>query len=234
YHQAALASVPRSLEDPLATHAACATGTLTVLHAARLAGVRRVVYAGSSSAYGDQPGDDKNETQPPAVLSPYGAAKLAGESYCQAFWASYGFETVVLRYFNVFGPRQDPHSPYSAVIPKFLDLMRQGLRPTIFGDGSQSRDFTYVSNVVDANLLAADAPGVSGQVFNIANGDSTDLVTLVARLNELLGTSIAPEFAPARAGDVKLSRADISKARAGLKYAPRIDFNEGLKKLVLG
>lgn len=230
FHQAALASVPRSLEHPLDTHAACVTGTLTVLDAARRAGVRRLVYAASSSAYGDQPFTAKRETDLPAPLSPYGAAKLAGELYCQAFAASYGFETVCLRYFNVFGPHQDADSPYSAVIPLFVTALLQGKRPVIYGDGQQSRDFTFVGNAVQGNLLAADAKGVSGRSFNVAMGRSTTLVDLLAKLQELLGTDIEPKFDPPRPGDVRESLADIAMARQWLNYEPEISFEEGLRR----
>jgi UDP-glucose 4-epimerase len=229
FHEAALASVPRSVERPLDTHAACVTGTVNLLDAARRSGVRRVVYAGSSSAYGDQPTSSKRETDLPNPLSPYAAAKLAAEEYCRAFAVTYGLETVTIRYFNVFGPRQDPNSPYSAVIPLFLTAMLAGKRPVVYGDGQQSRDFTYVANVAAANLLAADAPNVSGQTFNAANGRTTTLLELIEQLNALLGTKIEPEFAPARIGDVKESMADISKARRMLKYEPVVDFAEGLK-----
>lgn len=232
FHQAALASVPRSVERPLDTHAACVTGTVTLLDAARRAGVRRLVYAGSSSAYGDQPSSSKRETDLPAPISPYGAAKMSAELYCRSFNATYGFETVTLRYFNVFGPRQDPDSPYSAVIPLFLTAMLVGRRPVIFGDGHQSRDFTYVANVVHGNLLAADAPGVAGCVFNVANGKSTSLLALVSRLNELLGTHIEPIHEPPRAGDIRESMADITAARAGLCYEPQVDFDEGLRRSI--
>jgi UDP-glucose 4-epimerase len=232
FHQAALASVPRSVERPLETHAACVTGTLTLLDAARRTGVRRLVYAASSSAYGDQPTSTKRETDLPAPISPYGVAKLAGEHYCQAFTATYGFETVCLRYFNVFGPRQDPHSEYSAVIPKFITAMLAGRRPTIFGDGEQSRDFTYVSNVVDGNLFAADAPGVAGQMFNVANGRQTSLLELVAALNEALGTKVDPIHEPARPGDIRESLADITKARHQLGYSPRVSFDDGLRRSI--
>lgn len=232
FHQAALASVPRSVETPLDTHAACVTGTVTLLDAARRAGVRRLVYAASSSAYGDQPTSSKRETDLPAPISPYGAAKLAAELYCQAFTATYGFETVAIRYFNVFGPRQDPGSPYSAVIPLFITAMLAGRRPVVYGDGRQSRDFTFVANVVHANLLAADASGVAGRVLNAANGRSTDLLTLLRLLNELLGTRIEPEFAPARAGDVRESLADITLARKLLGYEPQVDFEEGLRRSI--
>jgi UDP-glucose 4-epimerase len=229
FHEAALASVPRSVEAPLDTHAACVTGTVVLLDAARRAGVRRLVYAASSSAYGDRPNSPKHESDLPMPISPYGAAKLAAELYCQAFTATYGFETVALRYFNVFGPRQDPDSPYSAVIPLFMTALLSGKRPTIYGDGHQSRDFTYVANVVHGNLLAADAPNVAGRVFNVANGRATSLLSLIAQLNELLGTAIEPIHAPARAGDIRESLADITAARRSLNYEPQIDFEEGLR-----
>jgi UDP-glucose 4-epimerase len=232
FHEAALASVQRSVDRPLDTHAACVTGTLNVLNAAREAGVRRVVYAASSSAYGDQPYSSKRECDLPAPLSPYAAAKLAAEYYCGAFWSTYKFETVALRYFNVFGPRQDPDSPYSAVIPLFITAMLAGRQPVIYGDGSQSRDFSFVANVVQANLLAADAPNVAGQVFNVANGRNTDLLTLIARLNQFLGTKIEPQFAPPRVGDVKESLADITRARKWLAYEPQVDFEEGLRRSI--
>jgi UDP-glucose 4-epimerase len=188
-----------------------------------------VVYAGSSSAYGDQPTSSKRESDLPMPISPYGAAKLAGELYCQAFTATYGFETVTIRYFNVFGPRQDPGSPYSAVIPLFITAMLAGRRPVVYGDGQQSRDFTYVQNVVQGNLLAADAQGVAGQVFNVANGRSTTLVELIAELNRLLGTKVAPVHEAPRAGDVRESLADITRARSLLGYEPQVGFEEGLR-----
>ncbi len=234
FHEAALASVPRSVEHPLDTNAACVTGTLTVLDESRKAGVRRLVYAASSSAYGDQPTSSKRESDLPAPISPYGAAKFAGESYCQAFMATYGFETVCIRYFNVFGPRQDPHSQYSAVIPLFITAMLAGKQPTIYGDGHQSRDFTYVANVVHGNLLAADADAklVAGRTLNVANGRSTSLLELIAILNELLGTKIQPVHAPARVGDVRESLADITQARQRLAYEPEVDFYEGLRRSI--
>jgi UDP-glucose 4-epimerase len=232
FHQAALASVPRSVEAPLKTNAACVTGTLTLLDAARRAGVQRLVYAASSSAYGDQPTSSKRETDSPAPISPYGAAKLAGEHYCRAFAATYGFQTVCLRYFNVFGPRQDPDSPYSAVIPLFITAMLAGRQPVIHGDGRQSRDFTYVANVVQANLLAADAQGVSGRMFNVANGRSTDLLTLIDVLNRLLGTDVKSRHDAPRPGDVRESLADITQARELLAYEPLIDFEEGLRRSI--
>lgn len=232
FHEAALASVPRSLELPLDTHAACVTGTLVLLDSARRAGVRRLVYAASSSAYGNQPTPTKSETALPAPISPYGAAKLAGEHYCQAFTAAYGFETVSLRYFNVFGPRQDADSPYSAVIPLFVKALLSGQPPTIYGDGRQSRDFTFVANVVHGNLLAADAPKAAGRVINVATGQSINLLDLLAGLQQLLKTRIEPRFAPPRAGDVRESTADISLARELLAYEPQVDFAEGLRRSI--
>jgi UDP-glucose 4-epimerase len=234
FHQAALASVPRSVERPLDTHRSCVTGTLTLLDAARRAGARRLVYAASSSAYGDQPHSPRRETDLPAPISPYGAAKLAGEAYCRAFSATYGFETVSLRYFNVFGPRQDPNSQYSAVIPRFITALLAGRRPTIYGDGRQSRDFTFIDNVVAANLLAADAPAdkASGRTFNVANGRSTSLLELLAALNKLLGTAIEPVLDPPRPGDVRESLADIAQARVCLGYEPRVGFEEGLRRSI--
>jgi UDP-glucose 4-epimerase len=232
FHEAALASVPRSVANPLASHAHCVTGTVSLLNAARLAKVRRVVYAASSSAYGDQPYCSKREIDLPAPLSPYAAAKLACEYYCQAFTATYGLETVAIRYFNVFGPRQDPNSEYSAVIPRFITSMLAGKRPTIYGDGLQSRDFTFVANVVKANLLAADAPNVAGRMFNAANGKSTDLLTLIRLLNELLGLNVEPIHEPARLGDVRESLADITMARKFLAYEPEVDFEEGLRRSI--
>ncbi len=232
FHQAALASVPLSVERPLDTHAACATGTLNLLWQAKQAGVRRVVYAASSSLYGDRPTASNRETDAPRPLSPYAVAKLAGEYYCQAFHQSFDLETVCLRYFNVFGPRQDPDSPYSAVIPLFITAMLSGRSPTIFGDGRQSRDFTFVENVVHGNLLAADAAGVSGSSFNLANGRSTSLLTLIARLNEFLGLQIEPDFAPARVGDLEDSMADSTPARTQLGYEPQVHFDEGLRRSI--
>ena len=232
FHQAAMASVPWSLERPLESHAACTTGVVTVLDAARRAGVRRVMYAASSAAYGDQPTMAKRETDLPAPISPYGAFKLAGEYCCQAFAASFPIETVCLRYFNVFGPRQDPASPYSAVIPLFITALLAGRRPQVYGDGGQSRDFTFVANVVYANLLAADAAGASGRVFNIANGKATDLLTLIAALNRHLGTNVQLEHLPPRPGDIRESMADITLARSVLKYEPQIDFDDGLRRSI--
>lgn len=232
FHEAALASVPMSLDKPLASNAACATGTVTVLDAARRAGVRRVVYAASSAAYGNQPTSAKRETDLPSPLSPYAAAKLAGELYCRAFWESFGLETVAIRYFNVFGPRQDPNSPYSAVIPLFITKMLAGQQPVVYGDGKQSRDFSFVGNVVHANLLAADAPNVAGRVINAADGRSIDLLTLLDQLNRLLSLNVQPQFEPVRAGDVRESQADITLARSLLGYEPQVDFEEGLRRSI--
>jgi UDP-glucose 4-epimerase len=233
FHEAALASVPRSLERPLDTHAVCATGTLLLLDQARRAGVRRVVYAASSSAYGNPLREGaKRETDPPQPLSPYAAAKLAGEHYCRAFYESFGLETVCLRYFNVFGPRQDPNGPYAAVIPRFITAMLAGQQPLLYGDGRQSRDFTYIDNVVQANLLAAEAPQAPGKVLNVGSGHSTSLLDLVRLLNEQLGTSISPRHEPTRTGDVKDSLADISQSQAVLGFDPQIDLPEGLARTI--
>jgi UDP-glucose 4-epimerase len=231
FHLAALASVAKSVEDPLASHAACATGTLTVLDAARRAGVRRVVYAGSASAYGGTSAPNgQDEDTPPVAISPYAAAKLAGELYAQAFAHTYGLETVRLRFFNVFGPRQRADSPYSGVIAIFAALLAAGRAPTVHGDGLQSRDFVYVSDVVSALLLAADAPSVSGRVYNVGTGASVTLLQLIAELNAILGTSAVPVHGPPRAGDIRHSRAKIDRIRADLGYAPTVPFAEGLRR----
>lgn len=234
FHQAALASVPRSVKDPLATNDACVTGTVNVLHEAKKAGVKRVVYAASSSAYGDQPFMSKRESDIPAPLSPYAVAKLAGEYYCHAFWQTYGLETVCIRYFNVFGPRQDPGSPYSAVIPLFITALLEGRRPVIYGDGEQTRDFTFIKNVVHGNLLAASAKAedVAGKTFNVANGKSISLNQMLSQLNTLLGTDVQPVFEDARVGDVRDSLADISNARQFLGYEPVVTFDDGLKQSI--
>ncbi len=232
FHEAALASVPRSVETPLDTNHACVTGTVNLLHCAHKAGVRRVVYAASSSAYGDLPTSSKRESDLPMPLSPYAAAKLASEYYCQAFHHTFGLETVAIRYFNVFGPRQDPGSPYSAVIPLFITAMLAGRQPVVYGDGQQSRDFTYVADVVHGNLLAADADDVAGQTINIASGRSVTLLRMLAALNELLGTKIEPKFEPARAGDVRESLADITLARRLLDFEPQVEFEEGLRRSI--
>jgi UDP-glucose 4-epimerase len=232
FHQAALPSVPRSVAEPLLTHEINVTGTLNVLMAARDAGVRRVVYAASSSAYGDLAGDAKVETMAPAPLSPYGVSKLAGEYYLRAFTTSYGLETVALRYFNVFGARQDPTSAYAAVIPKFATAMLHGEQPVIYGDGEQSRDFTYIDNVVQGNLLAATAPDANGQAMNLALGQRISLLELVDKINAILGTNIAARHEPARVGDIKHSRADGSLAKRLLRWEPEVDFDEGLRRTV--
>jgi nucleoside-diphosphate-sugar epimerase len=224
--------VPRSVAEPLETHAHCVTGTLHVLKAASDSKVRRVVYAASSSAYGDAEGDSKVETMPPAPISPYGAAKLAAEYYCQVWHHVYGLETVCLRYFNVFGARQDPESEYAAVIPKFITKMLAGNQPTIFGDGTQSRDFTYIDNVVHGNLLAAEAPDASGEMMNLATGGSVTLLDLVSKINHILGKDIAPILAAPRPGDILHSRANIEKAQDLLDFSPVVSFDEGLARTV--
>ncbi len=232
FHQAALASVPLSIARPMDTHHACVTGTLNVLHESANAGVHRVVYAASSSAYGDRPVSSKRESDLPQVLSPYAAAKLAGELYCQAFYHSFGLETVGLRYFNVFGPRQDPASPYSAVIPLFVTAILNGQSPTIFGDGAQSRDFIFVGNVVQGNLLAAQVPQAAGKIFNLGEGRQTSLLELLHVLSDLLGKSVRPNFEPARVGDVRESLADITQARTVLGFEPKISLTEGLQQTI--
>jgi UDP-glucose 4-epimerase len=230
YHLAALPSVQRSIEDPETTHEVCATGTLRILQAARAAGCQCVVYAASSSAYGDVTGAVRSEDETVAPLSPYAAAKLAGEHYCRCFTRSFGLPTVRLRFFNIFGPRQDPHSPYSGVIPLFIASMTAGKAPTIYGDGLQSRDFTYVSNVVQALRKATESPAAVGNVYNIGSGGRTSLLDLAKHLNQLLGTNLQPVHGPARAGDVRHSQADISRARRDLGYEPAIAFPEGLRR----
>lgn len=230
FHQGALASVQRSVDDPITTNAVNVTGTLHVLTAARDAGVRRVVFASSSSVYGDTPTLPKVETQAPQPLSPYAVSKLAGEQYCMAFSVVYGLPAIALRYFNVFGPRQDPHSEYAAVIPRFIDRMVRGIPPIIYGDGLQSRDFTYIENVVDANLAAADAPADCSAVFNVGAGERTSLLELAAQINQLLGANLAPDHQPPRAGDVRHSQAGIGAIRETLGYAPRVSLTEGLAR----
>lgn len=230
FHLAALASVQRSIESPADTHRVCASGTLNILDAARRAGVRRVIYAASSSAYGIPAGDVQTENDPLAPLSPYAAAKLAGELYAQSFTAAFGVETVRLRFFNIFGPRQRADSPYSGVIALFAAALSAGRSPTIYGDGQQSRDFTFVSDVVQALTRAAETPGISGHVYNIGTGRGTSVLDLVAALNRQLGTNIVPQHAPPRAGDVRHSRADISRARKELGYHPAVPFEEGLAR----
>ena len=233
-HQAAIPSVPRSVLDPARSNAVNVAGTLNLLLAARDAGVKRVVYAASSSVYGDTPTLPKREDMPPNPISPYGVSKLAGELYMTSFHRVYGLATVNLRYFNIFGPRQDANSQYSAVLAKFITKMLQGEDPTIHGDGEQSRDFTFVENAVAANLLAATAPEsqVAGQTFNIATGHRFSLNKTVAILKELTEYSGKAEHAPPRAGDVRHSLADISRAQAQLGYQPLVDFREGLRRTV--
>lgn len=231
-HQAALPSVPRSIDDPITTHEFNVTGTLNVLIAAKEGGVKRVAYAASSSAYGEAVGEYKVETMPPHPLSPYGVSKLAGEFYCQAFTKSYGLETVALRYFNVFGARQDETSQYAAVIPRFIVALMRGEQPVIYGDGEQSRDFTYIDNVVHGNLLALTAPDASGEVMNLATGGRISLLDLITKINAQLGTSIEPKFEPARTGDIKHSRAGIDKAVELLDFSPIVDFETGLARTI--
>ncbi len=246
FHLAALPSVARSVEFPITSNAANVTATLALLTAARAAGVRRIIYAASSSAYGDafRPGSSpridrdrvvvKRETMPPRPLSPYAVSKLAAEYYTQIFHDVYGVETVCLRYFNIFGPRQNPFSAYGAAIPKFISAILHDRPPLVFGDGRQSRDFTYVDNAVAANLLAATAPKgrVSGEVFNVACGRNTTLLAVIDRVNRLVGKRVAPKFAPARAGDVRHSKADISKARRLLGYRAHVSLAEGLERTI--
>ncbi len=230
-HQAALPSVQRSVELPLESHATNLTGTLTLLEAARRARVRRFVYASSSSVYGDSAELPKVETMPPNPLSPYAVGKLGGEFYCRVYHRLHGLETVALRYFNVFGPGQRPNSPYAAVIPRFISALRSGESPVIYGDGGQSRDFTYVDNVVEANVAACAANGtVAGEAFNIACGESVTLLQLLEELETLTGRRNAPRFEPSRRGDVRDSLADIGKARRLLGYDPRVPFREGLRR----
>jgi UDP-N-acetylglucosamine/UDP-N-acetyl-alpha-D-glucosaminouronate 4-epimerase len=232
-HQAALPSVPRSVEDPIASHEANASGTLLLLVAARDAGARRFVYASSSSVYGDSAAQPKVETMTPSPLSPYAVGKLTGEYYCRIFHALYGLETVSLRYFNIFGPRQDPNSQYAAVVPNFVKAALSGLPPTIFGDGLQSRDFTYVDNAVMANLAACDAPSsAAGRAYNIACGAAASLLELLETLGRIIGSSIHPVHREPRPGDVRHSLADIGEARRALGYDPAIGLEEGLRKTV--
>jgi nucleoside-diphosphate-sugar epimerase len=231
-HQAAIPSVPRSVQDPITSNRANVDASVNVFVAARDAGVKRVVYAGSSSAYGNTPVLPKVETMPTAPLSPYALQKLVAEQYGQMFTALYGLETVTTRYFNVFGPRQDPSSPYSGVISVFISALCEGRRPTIYGDGEQTRDFTYVANVVDGVLRACHAPAVSGEVINVATGGRISLNQLFETLRALIGANITPIYADPRAGDVRDSQADISKAHRLLGYEPTVSFEEGLRKTV--
>ena len=229
-HQAAIPSVPRSVDDPVTSNRANITATLNVLVAARDAKVKRVVYAGSSSAYGNTTNGAKREDMPSSPLSPYALQKLVGEQYCQMFTRLYGLETVVIRYFNVFGPRQDPSSAYSGVISLFATLLPAGKAPTIYGDGGQTRDFTYVANVVDGVLRACEAPKAAGEVINVATGQQISLNDLLATLNKIIGTNLQATYKDERIGDVRDSLADISKAKALLGYAPTVSLEDGLRR----
>lgn len=231
-HQAAVASVQRSVDNPIRSNDANVTGTLNMLVAARDAKVKRLVFASSSSVYGDTEVLPKVESMPENPLSPYALTKLAGEKYCVLFHRLYGMPTVALRYFNVFGPRQDPHSPYSAVISRFVEAALAGKRPSVHGDGEQSRDFTFVENVVNANLLACEASGVEGMVFNIGTGERHSLNDLLRSLSSLTGRKLDPEHTNSRVGDVRHSQADIGRARRHLGYEPKISFLEGLQRTV--
>jgi UDP-glucose 4-epimerase len=231
-HQAAIPSVPRSVEKPLESHRANVDGMLHMLLASRDAGVKRLVFAGSSSVYGDTEVLPKTETMPTNPMTPYALQKLNGEQYGQMFTRLYGFETVTTRYFNVFGPRQDPGSPYSGVISLFIKALVDGTRPTIYGDGGQTRDFTYVANVVDAVIRAAETPGVGGQVFNVATGSRISLNQLLETLKQIFNSNVEPIYKDARPGDVRDSQADISKAAALLGYQPSVNFEAGLRETV--
>jgi nucleoside-diphosphate-sugar epimerase len=232
FHQAALPSVPRSIQDPLTSNATNVIGTLNLLLAARDSDVRRVVFASSSSVYGINAALPRREDMTPLPVSPYAVAKLACEGYCRSFSEVYGLETVSLRYFNIFGPRQDPLSHYSAAIPRFIAAFLRDEPVTVYGDGEQSRDFTYVDNVVEANMLAAEAAGVSGGVFNVACGERITVNALIEELREITGRDVPVEFAPPRPGEVRHSEADVTLARRALGYAPTISFGEGLRRTV--
>jgi len=232
FHEAALPSVARSVEDPITVNQVNIDGTLNLLFAAKKNKVKRFIYASSSSAYGDSPSLPKKEDMKPHPLSPYAVSKLTGEYYCGVFYSVYGLETLCLRYFNVFGPRQDPNSQYAAVIPKFITCFFRNTSPQIYGDGTQSRDFTYIDNVVYANMLAIEAKSTSGQVLNIACGRRTSLNDLVELLKNLLSSKVSPDYAEPRAGDIKHSLADISKARYILGYSPKTSFEQGIKKTI--
>ncbi|MGH2950764.1 MAG: SDR family oxidoreductase [Solirubrobacterales bacterium] len=232
FHQAAVPSVPRSIQDPLTSNEVNVTGTLNVLLAARDQGVRRVVFASSSSVYGPGRELPVREQMPSLPIAPYGVAKLAAEGYCRAFFEVYGLETVALRYFNVFGPRQDPLSEYAAVLPRFITALLEGRPPVVYGDGEQSRDFTYVDNTVAANLLAADAAGAAGQTFNVACGETISLNALLDELRAITGRSVEAVHEQPRAGDLRHSLADISRAREALGYEPSVGLREGLSRTV--
>jgi len=232
-HLGAIPSVPRSVENPQATNEVNITGTVNLLVAARDAGVKRVVFTSSSSVYGDTPTLPKRENMPPSPLSPYAIHKITGEYYAAIFWRLYGLETVSLRYFNVFGPRQDPQSQYAAVIPRFITAILRDQSPVIFGDGSQTRDFSHVENIIEANRLACEAPNEAlGQSFNIACGGRISLLDLVDTVNKILGKNVKPKFDPARPGDILHSQADITKAEKLLGWKPKVDFPEGIAKTV--
>lgn len=233
FHLAAMPSVPKSVADPLTSHDVNVNGTLNVLLAARDAHVQRLVFTSSSAVYGDSPTLPKREDMTPTPISPYGLHKLIGEQYCALFTRTYGLQTLCLRYFNVYGPRQDPQSEYAAAIPKFITTLLAGRAPTVFGDGLQTRDFTYVANIVDANLAAASAaPEAVGQTFNIAGGRRISVNELITTINSILGTAIAPAYAPPRPGDVLHSLADITKAHRLLDGTPRVELTEGLRRTV--
>ncbi|MGH7275545.1 MAG: SDR family oxidoreductase [Candidatus Rokuibacteriota bacterium] len=232
FHQAAMRSVPRSVKDPLGANENNVTGTLNVLEAARRCRVPRVVYASSSSVYGARPDLPKREEQPPAPISPYAVSKAAGEQYAAVWARLYGVETVGLRYFNVFGPRQDPKSEYAAVIPRFILWGLRGKPLEVHGDGAQSRDFTYIDNVVEANVLAARAPGVGGEVFNVGCGERVSLLEIIAKLEAILGRRLSLQHTPPRAGDVPHTLADVAKAKRLLGYSPLVDFDEGFRRTV--
>ncbi len=232
FHQAALTSVPLSIKDPLLTNEINITGTLNLLLASREAKVQRLVFASSAAVYGDDPGLPKSENMEELPISPYALSKQVGELYCRLFSQLYGQSTVCLRYFNIFGPRQDPFSQYASVIPNFIGKMLKDEKPAVFGDGEQSRDFLYVSNVVDANILAVKASEISGEVFNIGSGERTTVNLLVEELNKALGKEIKPSYEDPRPGDIKHSYADISKARKMLKYEPTVSFSVGLSETV--
>ena len=231
-HEGALPSVPKSVDNPAATHKHCVDATFTLLLAARDAGIKRFVYAASSSAYGDTPTLPKIETMAANPLSPYAAAKLFGEYYCSVFYKVWGLETISLRYFNVFGPYQDPTSQYAAAIPAFVTLILKDKSPTIYGDGEQSRDFTYIDNVVDANLLAARVRRTAGEVINIACGQAVTINQIIGMINKLVGKNVKPIYAPSRAGDVKHSLADITLARKTIGFNPTVSFQQGLEKAI--
>ena len=234
FHEGALPSVPRSVKDPIPSHECNVNGTFNLLNAARAAGVRRIVYAASSSAYGNQPGMPRRESMVPMPIAPYAVQKLTGEYYMKSYWQVYGLETVCLRYFNIFGPRQDPESPYSGIMAKFILQMMRGEQPTIFGTGEQGRDFTYIENAVSANLLAAAAPAenIAGKVFNVACGERHTLKETFAVLAELLKFEHPVLFGPPRNGDVLDSQADVSAAKEAFGYAPLVGFEEGLRRTV--